>query len=81
MEMQNITLSVPKSILRKIKLVAAQRETSISKLMTDAMEKIASEDESYIQARDRQLAMLDKGFDLGFGDSKLPSRDELHERK
>lgn len=81
MEMQNITLSVPKSTLRKIKLVAAQRETSISKLMTDAMEKIASEDESYIQARDRQLAMLDKGFDLGFGDSKLPSRDELHERK
>jgi len=81
MEMQNITLSVPKSTLRKIKLVAAQRETSISKLMTDAMEKLASEDESYIQARDRQLAILEKGFDLGFGDSKLPSRDELHERK
>ncbi len=81
MEMQNITLSVPKSTLRKIKLVAAKRETSISKLMTDAMEKLASEDESYIQARDRQLALLEKGFDLGFGDSKLPSRDELHERK
>ena len=81
MEMQNITLSVPKSTLRKIKLVAAKRETSISKLMVEAMEKLANEDESYIQARDRQLAILEKGFDLGFGDSKLPSRDELHERK
>jgi hypothetical protein len=49
MEMQNITLSVPKSTLRKIKLVAAKRETSISKLMVEAMEKLASEDESHIQ--------------------------------
>lgn len=81
METQNITLSIPKSTLRKVKLVAVRRETSISKLMAEAMEKIASEDESYIQARDRQLALLEKGFDLGFGDSKLPSRDELHERK
>ncbi|MBS4060006.1 MAG: CopG family transcriptional regulator [Bacteroidetes bacterium] len=81
METQNITLSIPKSTLHKVKLVAVRRETSISKLMAEAMEKLASEDESYIQARDRQLALLEKGFDLGFGESKLPSRDELHERK
>lgn len=81
METQNITLSIPKSTLKKIKLIAVKRETSISKLMVEAMEKIAREDEAYIQARDRQLAVLEKGLDLGFGDSKLPSRDELHERK
>ena len=81
MEMQNITLSLPKSTLRKIKLIAVQRETSVSKLMTDAFEKMAAEDDEYIKARDRQLAWLEKGFDLGFGDSKLPSRDELHDRR
>jgi len=81
MEMQNITLSVPKSTLKKIKLMAVRRETSISRLITEAMEKIAAQDDVYIQARERQLAVLEKGFDLGFGDSKLPSRDELHERK
>lgn len=81
MEMQNITLSLPKSTLRKIKLIAVQRETSISKLVTEQLEKIASENIEYTQARDRQLAILEKGFDLGYGDSKLPSRDELYERR
>ena len=80
MEMQNITLSLPKSTLRKIKLIAVQRETSVSKLMTELVEKAVSDDDAYIKARDRQLALLEKGFDLGFGDSKLPSRDELHDR-
>jgi hypothetical protein len=79
MEMQNITLSLPKSTLRKIKLIAVQRETSVSKLVTEQLEKIASENSEYIQARDRQLAILEKGFDLGF--EKPTSRDELYDRK
>jgi hypothetical protein len=79
MEMQNITLSLPKKTLRKIKLIAVQRETSVSKLVTDYIEKITSEDDEYIKARDRQLAWLEKGFNLGF--EKPASRDELHDRK
>jgi hypothetical protein len=79
MEMQNITLSLPKKTLRKIKLIAVQRETSVSKLVTDYIEKIAGEDDEYIKARDRQLAWLEKGFKLGF--EKPVSRDELHDRK
>ena len=79
MEMQNITLSVPKSTLRKIKLVAAQRETSISKLMTDAMEKIAREDEAYNKAMESALEMMNAGLVLGF--EKPASRDEIHDRR
>lgn len=80
MEMQNITLSIPKSTLRKIKLIAVQRETSVSRLLTEQLEKIAREEDSeYIKARDRQLTWLEKGFDLGF--EKPASRDELYDRK
>jgi hypothetical protein len=81
MEMQNITLSLPKSTLRKIKLIAVQRETSVSKLVVEALEKIAHEESEYEKAKIDALAMMKKGFNLGFGESKLPSRDELHDRK
>jgi hypothetical protein len=81
MEMQNITLSLPKSTLRKIKLIAVQRETSVSKLVVEVLEKIASESNEYNKAMEEALAMMNQGFDLGYGDSKLPSRDELHDRR
>jgi hypothetical protein len=79
MEMQNITLSIPKKTLRKIKLIAVQRNTSVSKLIAETFEKITDEDRAYNEARDRQLAWLEKGFNLGF--EKPASRDELHDRR
>ena len=42
METQNITLSLPKSALRKVKLLAVKRNSSISRLVTDAIEKMLS---------------------------------------
>jgi metal-responsive CopG/Arc/MetJ family transcriptional regulator len=79
MEMQNITLSIPKSTLRKIKLIAVQRETSVSKLITEAVEKIAREDDKYNQAMEEALSMMKQGFHIGF--KKSASRDELHDRR
>lgn len=78
MNMQNITLSLPKSTLRKVKLLAVQRRSSVSRLLTDAIEKMLEEETDYEAARKRQEAMLEKGFNLGF--RKPASRDELHER-
>jgi hypothetical protein len=81
METQNITLSIPKKTLQKIKVIAAKRNSSISRLVTDALEKLANEETNYAEARDRQIKWIKEGFDLGYGASKLPSRDELHERR
>ncbi len=78
MESQNITLSLPKSVLRRMKLLAAQRQSSVSRLLTRAVEKMLEEETEYASARKRQAALLEKGFDLGF--RKPASRDELHER-
>jgi predicted transcriptional regulator len=78
METQNITLSIPKSILRKVKILAAQRQSSISRLLTQAIEDMLAEQTEYEAARIRQEKLLEKGFNLGF--HKPASRDELHGR-
>ena len=79
-EKQNITLSIPKSLLRKAKIIAAERQTSLSKLMVEALMEIVEKSDSYEQARRRHLAWLEHGADLGF-EGKIPwSREELHER-
>ena len=81
METQNITLAIPKKTLQKIKVIAAKRNSSISRLVTDALEKLANEETNYAEARDRQIRMLREGISLGYGNNKLPNRDELHERR
>ena len=78
METQNITLSLPKSVLRRMKVLAAQRQSSVSRLLTQAVEKMLAEETEYEAARKRQTILLEKGFNMGF--RKPASRDELHER-
>lgn len=78
MEKQNITLSLPKSVLRRVKILAVQRQSSVSRLLTQAVEKMLEEETEYESAHKRQTALLEKGFNLGF--RKPASRDEIHER-
>jgi Arc/MetJ-type ribon-helix-helix transcriptional regulator len=78
METQNITLSLPKSVLRRMKLLAAQRQSSVSRLLTQAVENMLAEETEYEAARKRQTKLLEKGFNLGF--RKPANRDALHER-
>ena len=80
METQNVTLSVPKNTLRKAKILAIRRNTSLSKLLTQALEELVSQDEAYALARSRHLDWLEKGFDLGTQGNVAWKRDELHER-
>jgi predicted transcriptional regulator len=80
METQNITLSLPKKILRKVKMLAVKRHTSVSGLVTQALEDLVEKEDFYNEARKRQLAWLVNGFDLGLGTQNRISREELHER-
>jgi len=76
---QNITLSIDKELLKKAKLMAAKKETSVTKLLTDQLAKMVSEDDQYDLAKKRALAILKKGFHLG--GSIIGKREELHERR
>lgn len=80
METQNITLSVPKDTLRKAKLIAVERQTSLSRLLAGFIEDLVSSQDRYELARQRHLAILEQGFDLGGGGQPSASREELHER-
>ncbi len=78
LQRQNITLSLDKAVLRKAKILAARRETSISGLLAQQIEALVGEDEAYERARRNASRLMEKGFHLG-GAGRV-SRDELHER-
>lgn len=77
---QNITLSLPRKLLKQAKRVAADRDTSVSALMTEALGRLADEDRRYSSARKRALAALRSTRSLGTRGRRSWSRDELHER-
>ena len=66
---------IPRDVLRKAKIIAVKRQTSLSRLLTEMIEEIVRHDERYEEARERQLKMMRTGFDLGL------RGNELHERR
>jgi len=80
-ETQNITLSLPKDILLKVKLIAVQRQVSVSGLLTKVLETLVEQEDAYVSAQRRHLLCLEEGFDLGTAGRELAERDELHERR
>ena len=77
---QNITLRLPRELLKRVKRVAADRDTSVSALMSEALDRIADEDRRYSAARKRALAALKSRRSLGTQGQRTWSRDELHDR-
>lgn len=75
---QNVTISLSRPTLRKAKVLAARRDTSISGLLAQQIEILVGEEEAYERAERQAIRLLDHGFHMG-GVSPA-SRDELHER-
>ena len=80
MEKQNITLSIPREILLKVKLLAVRRKTSVSGLLTQTLEKLVQQEDAYAHARQRHLRWVERAPDLGTRGRIEIERDELHER-
>ncbi|MCO6449965.1 MAG: hypothetical protein J5I90_04180 [Caldilineales bacterium] len=81
MTTQNITLAIPKEILRKAKRIALERNTSLSGLLTETLVEITQQEDAYNRARKKHLALLEEGFDLGTHGEADWDREELHDRK
>jgi hypothetical protein len=77
---QNITLSLPSDDVRRAKVLAAQRGTSVSRLLADMLRKLIEQDTGYVAARERSLNRLAEGWDLGTNGDIGWGRDELHAR-
>ena len=80
METQNITLSLPKDLVRKAKLIAVERQTSISGLLKEFLTEAVAHEDRYAKARSRHLEALRGGADLSTRGAVGWSREDLHER-
>ncbi len=75
---QNVTVRLSSQTVKKAKILAAKRSTSISALVAELIESLVDKDDAYERAAASALARMKRGFHLGGG--PLVSRDELHER-
>ena len=80
MEKQNVTLSIPRLLLKQAKILAASQNKSLSQLLKESLEEKVREEADYNKARKRQLRLLKKGLDLGTKGQMTVTRDELHAR-
>jgi predicted transcriptional regulator len=74
----NITLRLDSELLRQLRTLAAEEDTSISGLLAEYLEQTLHERKAYAQARKRALGRLHQGIDLRWSCSN--SRDDLHKR-
>jgi hypothetical protein len=80
MDKQNVTLSLPKTLLKRAKRIALQEEKSFNELVRQCLEERLSDATGYAKARQRQLKLLESGFDLGTNGRNPIAREAIHER-
>lgn len=74
----NITLKLDSGLVREARILAAQRDTSISAMLGSQLEELLRGRKAYERARRRALARLREGMNLRW--TPPTSRNELHER-
>ncbi len=80
MEKQNITLSLPREILKKGKMLAAKKGISLNELVRELLQTTAENEEGYRISADRQIKRMKGGIPLGTKGKIFWQRDELHQR-
>lgn len=75
---QNITLSIDQDLIKKARVLAASRNTSVSKMLGDELARIVEEADTYDRARRKAFHFLKNGFRFG---GSPADREMLHDRK
>ncbi|MFU8858599.1 MAG: hypothetical protein ACNA8S_16535 [Deferrisomatales bacterium] len=75
---QNLTIALSPETIRKAKVLAARRNTSVTGLVATLVERLVEEEERYETAQRAALSYLEDGFPLG--GQILASREQWHER-
>jgi hypothetical protein len=74
----NLTLQLDTEVIRRARIVAAKRGTSVSTLAAIQLIELVDEDERVEQARERAEAILKNAVPRG---GQSWTRDELHDRR
>ncbi|NPV53035.1 MAG: CopG family transcriptional regulator [Firmicutes bacterium] len=80
MDYQNITLSIRKDLLRRVKHIAIERQTSVSGLLARILEDLVQKEDSYNKAREHHIRILNDAPDLGTHGNITWGRGDLYER-
>jgi Family of unknown function (DUF6364) len=79
MTSKNITLSMPEELVRRAKVLAAQRDTSVSGLVARLLEQLVGDVRDYDDVAAQERRVMQEGIGLRVGEITW-SRDEVHER-
>lgn len=79
-EKQNITLSIPKDILREAKHFAVDRGISLSGFLVEALEERVKRLSEMRRAAERQRTLMRRGLRLGTKGRVRWTREDLHVR-
>jgi Family of unknown function (DUF6364) len=74
---RNLTIQLDESVIRRAKVIAAKRGTSVSGLVARELESLVEDDARYEEARNRAEEIMAAARSRGGGTWR---RDELHER-
>jgi predicted transcriptional regulator len=74
---QNITLSLDRELLRELRLLAAKRSTSVSRMLSEELHQMVARSQKFERSRNHALTVLATGFHLG---GQPAQREDLHER-
>ena len=76
----NVTVAIPKALLSKFKALAAHDGKSLSGLLLSVIEEMVGQSADYEEARKRQVALMNKGIDLGTNGLLTAVREKIHAR-
>lgn len=76
--MKNITVAVPDDVYRRARIAAAERDSSVSALVTEFLRTVAAGETESESKRRRMLEVREAMSHYAVG--KRPSRDDLHAR-
>jgi HSP90 family molecular chaperone len=79
-EKQNITLSLPREILKKGKVLAARKGISLNELVRELLQANTEDDGEYQASAERQIKRMKEGIQLGTKGKIAWKRDQLHQR-
>ncbi len=79
MTTKKITLSMPEELVRRAKVLAAQRGMSVSSLVASLVEQLVGDVRDYDEAWELERRRMSAGLGLQVGPITW-SRDEVHER-
>ncbi len=76
---RNLTVAVPADLLRRARVLAATRGTSVSRLVTQFLEQLTSDSDDYDEHWEAERALMAEGLPMRVGEVTW-ARGDVHDR-